>query len=186
MKLFSFAIALAAFIFVHSGQAQECSPVRHISGNFSYDLQGIPDDRPSTWGTAEAGYRILTFTNVPPGHRVRILKITGDLTARWIKNHDVTGFTGVLAAIHRPDSSGSAHADWAADKHFVYVQGDIGATGVVRVPFDQTFDRSDPDALLEDNPRLVFKFAKYLDETGYWTHAEITFSQIDFCYERYN
>lgn len=166
--------------------AQECSPVRHISGNFAYDLQGQPDTRDGTWGTAQADYRVLQFTQPPVGSRVRILKIVGDLTARWIKNHHVTGFTGVLAAIHRPDSSGSAYADYAADGHFVYVQGDIGATGVVRVPFDTTFDPTDPGALLEENPRLVFKFAKYLDETGYWTHAEITFSQIDFCYERYN
>jgi hypothetical protein len=166
-----------------SSLSAECGPVRHISGNFAFDLAGIPDDRPDTWGTAEADYRTLTFTAPPAGSRVRILRIVGDLTAFWVKNHDVTGFTGVLAAIHRPDSSGSAYADWAADKHFVYVQATIGATGEARASFDQTFDRSDPDALLEDNPRLVFKFAKYLDTTGYWTHAEITFSQIDFCYE---
>lgn len=161
----------------------QCDVTRHISGNFAYDLQGVQDNRPGTWGTAEADYRTLRFTAPPAGKRVRILRIVGDLTARWIKNHAVTGFTGVLAAIHRPDSSGSGYADLAADKHFVYVQGDIGSTGVVRVPFDQTYDRTDPGAVLDPTNRLIFKFAKYLDETGYWTHAEITFSQIDFCYD---
>lgn len=167
--------------------AGECGPIRHISGNFAYDLQGVQDTRPDTWGTAADDYRVLTFRNVPSGARVRVLKIVGDLTARrishWVPNGEVKGYTGVLAAIHRPDSSGSLYGDLAADGHFVYVQGDIGASGVVRVPFDQSYDPSDPGAVLDPTHRLVFKFAKYLDETGYWTHAEITFSQIDFCFE---
>ena len=164
-------------------RAQTCDVTRHISGNFAYDLQGVADNRPSTWGTAEADYRTLRFTVPPAGSRIRILRIVGDLTARWrtLGQPRPEGlYTGVLAAIHKPETGGSKFADWAAEGHFVYVQGNIGETGVVRVPFDQSFDPSDPEAVLE-TPMLVFKFAKYLDETPFSTHAEITFSQIDFC-----
>lgn len=176
-------IRALAFLLLSSCSLRGDCEVRHIAGNFAYDLIGAPDTRPDTWGTAGADYRVLTF-NVPPGQRVRILRIVGDLTARWrVLGRKPEGlYTGVLAAIHKPESSGSAFADWAADGHFVYVQGDIGSTGVLRVPFDQSFERSDPGALLETSA-LVFKFAKYLDETLYSTHAEITFSQIDFCFE---
>jgi hypothetical protein len=162
----------------------QCETVRHISGNFAFDIDGEMDTRPTTWGRHGVQTSPLAF-QVPTGQRVRILRIVGDLTARWrtLGQPRPEGlYTGVLAAIHKPESSGSRHADWAADGHFVYVQGDIGETGVVRVPFDQSFDPSDPEAVLE-NPMLVFKFAKYLDETPFSTHAEITFSQIDFCFE---
>lgn len=171
-------------LFCYSLSAGTCEAPRHVSGNFAYDIEGVADNRPGTWGRAGADYRTLRFNRVPAGKRVRILGITGDLTARWVRRGSYVSpgqYTGVLAAVHTANSSGSAHADLAADGHFVYVQGDIIDGGVV-VKFDETFAPNDPGAVLP-TPELVFKVAKYLDETPFWTHFEITFSNLAFCYE---
>ncbi len=168
--------------------AAECGPVRYVVGNYSYDIVGVPDTRQDTWGREGAQYSEQPFTNIPKGKVVRILKIIGDVTARWTTRGGRRAwpgpgyYTGVLGAISVvPRSVKSSHVVWGADDTLVYVQGDIGLSGVVRIPIEVEFDERVENAVLPDG-KLWFKFAKYLDETKLDTHGEITFG-ITYCYE---
>lgn len=169
----------------------QCGPIRHITGNFSYDIVGEPDNRPYVWG--RAGSQIaepVEFFNVPAGMRVRILSVKGDMTARWTTRGNGRAwpgagyYTGVLGALmtSADDYEVSEHATFSADNHLVYVQADIGLTGVVRVEIESTFHPENENAVLPHG-KLWFKAAKYLDETGLDTHIELTFSRIEYCYE---
>jgi len=109
-----------------------------IAGNFSADLTGVPDSRPSTWGTAEAVENRLTF-KPPPRHRVRVLAVTGDLVAwptRMGQGSAVVEpgrFAGVLWGMQTTGQDGSKWADWAADNCFLYVQAVTGGEAGVHM-----------------------------------------------------
>ena len=164
-----------------------------MAGNFSADLEGqvLPGDveRPEIWGLREAFAWPLKF-EPPAGHRVRLLSITGDLTARLTTRGEgpvwVSGaypYVGVLAGVQtRAESAGSVHADHAADDVLAYIQADIGRDGVARIAMREDW-RGLRNALLGPDHTVWFKVAKYLDETGLRTHLEVTFSQLRFRYE---
>ena len=179
-------MVLAILLFA-SHLSAECGTVRYDTGNFAYNLVGVPDTRPGTWGRADAQYSELTFTAIPDGKAVRVLEITGDLTARWTTRGEGRAwpgfgyYTGVLGAVTTlPRSQGSATVNWGASDTLVYVQGDLGLSGVVRIPFKAEFDERVENAVLPFG-KLWFKAAKYLDETDLDTHVEITYS-VTYCY----
>lgn len=188
------ALLLIASVWIPAAAAQCTGPTRTIAGNFAADLAGAEHDpageHPGLWGRGDAWVWPLTFRNVPPGYRVRILRLSGDLTARFSTRGDGPAastpgrFTGVLAGVTTKNpSQGSAYADWAADDTLAYIQGDIGADGAFRASFREDHAGVE-NAVLEADHKLYFKVAKYLDETAIpWTHLEITFSAIHFCYE---
>lgn len=164
-----------------------------VAGNFSADLEGeIPPDaqyRADSWGRRAHWTFPLKFYP-PPCCEVRILEIHGDLVARQTTlgedAPDVPGgrFTGVLVAIETLDpTQGSIRADLASDATLVYAQGDIGDSGVVRVPFSVNL-RGVLNTVLGPENKLYFKMAKYLDESGRKTHMEITFSNVIYQFER--
>lgn len=172
----------------------ECGPLLYYeTGNFSYDLVGTPDTRPGTWGRASAQYSEYTFTDIPSDEdgnlisQVRILKITGDVTAWWTtrgRGRAWPGYgyhTGVLGAITVvPRSDGSTRAYPSADDTLVYVQGVLGFQGDVRIPIEVEFDERVVNSVLPYG-KLWFKAADYLNTTRFGTHVEITFS-VTFCY----
>jgi hypothetical protein len=167
--------------------AADCQSRHQIAGNFSFDLTGAEDGRPGTWGRQAAQYNQLAFVDIPAGKVVRITNIIGDLTARWTTRGGRRSwpgygyYTGVLAAVTTlPRSQGSRHVDWGADDTLVYVQGDIGFQGVVRVPIEVEFGLDVENALAPAGV-LWFKAAKFLDETRLDTHMEITYA-VTFCY----
>ncbi len=157
------------------------------TGNFSYDLVGIPDTRPSTWGRASVQYSELSFNNIPANKQVRIVEITGDVTAWPIPRDEPAQpshghYAGVLGAITTvPRSSGSLRAFPSADDTLVYVQGIMGPQGGVRIPIHEEFDERVVNAVLPHG-KLWFKMSDYLNDTPFNTHAEITF-KVTFCYE---
>ena len=162
-----------------------------VAGNFAADLNGDVlegDVKAGLWGTRAAWGFPLTFAP-PPGHRVRILGVSGDLTARWTTRGNGRAyaepglFTGVLvAAAANYPSQGSSRADYAADDTFAYAQGDIDSTGAVVVKFRES-TRGVQNNLLGPDHRLWFVVAKYLDETELATHLEVTFSQVRYRFE---
>jgi hypothetical protein len=170
--------------------AAQCSEPRTIAGNFAADLDGFAMSGPGIWGRGDSWVFPLQLTP-PAGHRVRILSISGDLTARFTtRGHGPAvaprgTFTGFLAAVTTlPVSSGSAHADLAADDTLMYAQGDLSRrNSAVRLPFRESFAEDEANTVLGPEHRLYFKVAKYLDETGLATHLEITFSALRFCYQ---
>ena len=124
------------------------------------------------------------------GRTVRILRVSGDVTARWTTRGGGRAepgpglYTGFLAAVATAyPSMGSTRADFAADDTLAYVQGDIGADGVARAAFAEEL-RGVENAVLGEDDVLWFVAAKYLDETpGLATHLEVTFSQVRYRFE---
>jgi len=144
-------------------------PVRFASTNFSTDIAGEADTRPGTWGTAGASEWKITFSP-PAGHRVKILRVYGDVVA-WAKGKAPAGsYSGLLFGLQTTAPEGSRYADLAADNCFLYLQDVVAAEGK-RLPFDVRFD----DVTLEPDNVLVVKVAAWLNDTGLPIHIEPTF-----------
>jgi hypothetical protein len=159
------------------------------AGNFAADLFGAVDTRENTWGRAEAATWQQQF-QLPPGYRVQILEITGDLMA-WPTDSgigpalvDPGRCYGVLAGLHVTDDEGyvrggSARGTLMADDTLFYVQG--GACGSVAVNKDFYVDLRDVEnAVLGRNHVLIWKVAAWLNDTGYPIHVEPTFSSLKY------
>ena len=159
-----------------------------IAGNFSVDLAGKPDKRRDTWGRAGVQMHVLTFSP-PKGYLVRILGILGDQllwpTLGWKGPAIVPEgrYMAALGGIHRTLSKKPiVDADFAADDHFVFVQH--GTNGPVsRAPFDVVLTGVENTLLREDH-QLHFKQAVWLNDTGLMAHMEITFSTLEYQFER--
>jgi len=145
------------------------------SGNFAYNLYGTLDTRPQTFGYQDSQEAVLTFSP-PPGVRVRVTRLRGDLVA-WATSTNPTppppGTTaGVLLAFHDSGPDGSTRCDWCADNTQVYIQDAVtGAQPKTRAPFDAALDWTLP----ADN-RMIVKVASFLNTTGQTIHAEATFT----------
>lgn len=154
--------------------------------NFAYDLSGTPDNRVGTWGSAGVVSSPLTF-KAPPGYRVRILRVYGDLTwwPRGTPEPDsgdkVVGHAaGVLLGLSTsaPDGSSMVEGGGASDNCMLYIQ-DASKGEAKRVPFD--YDTKVAGLLGEDNV-LVVKFAVWLNTLGLCLHGEPSMTLI-FRYE---
>jgi hypothetical protein len=163
------------------------------AGNLSADLFGAVDTRQSTWGRAEAFTWDQQFSP-PPGYRVRILEITGDVMA-WPTDYGITAAAvpegrcyGILAGAHFPDENGvvhggSRHGTLMSDDTPFYVQG--AACGAVAVNKDFHVDlRGVENNVLSGSNLLRWKAAIWLSDTGYPIHLEITFSSVKFVFEK--
>jgi hypothetical protein len=143
------------------------------AANFSLDLQGDPDSRPGTWGSA--GFHVFQIRFSPPlGHRVRILRAYGDFLV-WPKGQVASGkFAGALFALHNSGPEGSVRADWAADNTFLYIQ--VATSGEpARAAFD--YD-TEAGGLLAADHVLNVKVAVWLNDTGLEIHCEPTFTLV--------
>ena len=146
------------------------------SSNFSVDLMGAPDTRPSTWGDAGAQTWKLTF-KPPAGQRTRVLHIAGDLLA-WPKvlpgDAPVPPSTtsGVLLSFQTTAPGGSVRCDWCADNTMLYLQ-----EAVMDRPGRFSYDSDTRAAgLLEADNQLVIVVATFLNTTGKYIHIEPTFT----------
>jgi hypothetical protein len=150
--------------------AQPKAEPHSSSANFSVDLSGDPDTRPSTWGTA--GYVVWKVPfSVPAGMRVRILRVYGDFLA-WPKGKAPEGtFAGTLLSLHAspPERPVSTVSPYLADNCFLYLQTATGGSPA-RAPFD---DDVSAGGLLADNV-LYVKAAVWLNDTGLEIHMEPT------------
>jgi hypothetical protein len=133
------------------------------SGNFSCDLEGPTDTRPSTWGTADVCLKTITF-NRP----VTILAVRGDLIG-WARK-PTTAMAGALVGLQDSGPEGSTHADWLADNTFLYYQMPIQQSG--RLAFNDQIHRTLSDG------KLKIKIASFLNETGQSIHLEGTFTVV--------
>jgi hypothetical protein len=204
-------ISLAS-LFALTACAQDFQIIRHVTGNYSYDLVGTPDNRPCNagyddpasgpcfWGTHEAQVSTLYFDPPPTGKRIRILDITGDLVAWWTTRGRGPAWpgngyhTGILVSVMTlPESQGSIYAFPAADDHLGYVQAVIGNNGATQKDFKFKYDPRDANSVLQSTEpcmrgegafcqALYFKAAKYLDTSGLDTHIETTW-EVKFMYE---
>jgi hypothetical protein len=152
------------------------------SGNFAYNLYGTLDTRQQTWGYQDSQEEVLTFSP-PPGFRVRITRLRGDLVA-WATPSTIPappppGTTaGVLLAFHDSTPDGSTRCDYCADNTPLYLQDSVTAAKPnTRAPFDVAVDW----VLPADN-RMIVKAASYLNTTGQTIHAEATFT-VTFSFE---
>lgn len=142
--------------------------------------------RAELWGGRDAFAFEIKY-NPPANYRVRILRQHGTLTGRTTtfgvsSSRPAEGkFVGVLVALaNKFPSQGSVRADILADDTYVYEQADIGDSGVIGAGY-LPFHGEQADVvnnLLGEEHILYVVVAKYLDETGMWTHLEPTISQI--------
>lgn len=146
--------------------------------NFSVDLIGVPDTRPDTWGTASYAVKTITFTP-PPGHRVRILRVYGDLLLWPIGSAQQGKFAGVLFGLQTTAPEGSRRMDWGADNTMLYIQDATGG-GPRRAPFDYNVSAG---GLLEADNKLIVKLATWLNDTGLPIHIEPSFVMV-YRYEK--
>lgn len=155
--------------------------------NFAYDLIGTPDSRPGTWGSAGSQSSQVKF-KAPPGYRVRILRVYGDLTfwPRGMPDPDpsdksIGKTAGVLLGLSStaPDGSDKVEGGGASDGCFLYIQ-DASKGEAKRTPFD--YD-THVGGLLEADGIMVVKFAVWLNTLGLCVHAEPTLV-VQYRYEK--
>lgn len=183
---------LAAIALWWAAALPSAAPVFTVSGNFPRDLYGPIDTRmpsvscnagPCIWGHADSESLPITF-HVPPGHRVRLLALRGDLIA-WPKVMDAEepvkpgAAAGVLAGFSTSQQGGSRFCDYCADHTPLYVQGAV-SDQPVRIAFD--YDLRHEQVYL-DSDKLWLKLAEYLNNTGHAIHMEATYT-IVFSFER--
>jgi hypothetical protein len=150
-----------------------CDRTPHTtSGNFSADLKGPVDTRPSTWGTAEAVVKPVTFT-VPVGCRVQIMKVRGDFIA-WPLGRVPPGTqAGVLIAMSTTKHDPSLLATYSEDTTFLYYQH--GTQGeIARIPFNDVLD----EVYLGEDGVLEMKMSDWLNCTSLTIHCEVTWTLV--------
>ena len=153
------------------------------SGNFSADILGAQDTRPSTWGTAGVQTWPVVFAP-PPGYRVQILTLKGDLVA-WPKvlpgdlsiPQEMTA--GVLLGYQTTASEGSTRCTPCADNTMLYIQAGVGRQPV-RAPYEYNVRAG---GLLEPDHTLVVVVAVWLNTTGRMIHLEPTWT-VTWVYRR--
>jgi hypothetical protein len=144
------------------------------TSNFSADLLGGLDTRPSTWGAVDVATWTITY-RPPPGSRVRILHVRGDLVA-WPKV--LPGetpvpegrYAGVLLGLGRTMGENTAPCDWCEDSAMLYIQA-----GLDSHPVRAAFNDDVAAGLLAADNKLVVTVAAWLNTTGKPIHVEPTF-----------
>lgn len=142
-----------------------CGPFSSAT-NYTVDLAGSPDTRAATWGSV--GYQTWRIPFHPPtGYRVRILSITGDLTA-WA--HGVTppgSSVGVLWGLQTTGAMehglDSKRVDYSSDGTMLYVQGALSSQPLVRSVTNMDVSAG---GLLDADNVLVCKVAIFLSDLG--------------------
>lgn len=135
-----------------------CLRLCTITVNYPYDAVGTPDTRPGTWGTAGYDDGRVTFA-VPDGYRVRVLRITGNFTARMHGDAKPDNlYAGALFGIITTASGNSPLATNAQDGCLLYVQVDVNSSHSQHVEFDWPVDAVLPDGV------MVVRRAVYLNE----------------------
>ena len=152
------------------------------SGNFSADILGAADTRPSTWG--DAGVQTWPVTFKPPaGYRVQILSLKGDLVA-WAKvlpgDAPVPDgmSAGILLGYQTTAAAGSIRCSPCADNTMLYIQSGV-SRAPVRAPYEYDVRAG---GLLELDNVLMVVVAAWLNVTGKPIHMEPTFT-VTFRYE---
>lgn len=181
--------------------------------NFAVDLMGVPDDRPGTWGCdIQAPCQTTASTVVhefqpwrpgaeppPSGHRVRVLRVYGDVVA-WPQGVVEQGrFAGILWSLHSGPwtiDESVASESWVAtadgqieryqgvlhhaqDQTLAYLQ-DAVAQGPRRLSYDLDVAKI---GLLDARQTLGSKLAVWMNSTGRAIHIEATINVI-YRYDR--
>ena len=168
--MFAAAASLAA------GTCPDAGKLHSATGNFSVDLHGPVDTRPSTWGTSSAVLKPLTF-KAPAGCSVEIAHLMGDFIAWPVGKVEKGNQAGVLISIERtnaPDAwadNPSKLADYAAPGYFLYLQA-----GTDGAPARMAFDVGVVEGILAQDNVLEFKMAEYLNNTDQKIHMEVSFT----------
>lgn len=138
--------------------------------NHATDLEGDPDSREGTWGTAGAVSHRIVF-KPPVGYRVRVLRVYGDFLTWPIGKVESGKFAGTLWGLQTTGPDGSARADPIADNCFLYIQL---ATGGEPARASVNYDVRE-GGLLGPDHILVSKHAVWLNDTGLKIHMESSF-----------
>lgn len=168
-KLLYLFLALASSLF--------STNVYYVSGNVSIDIKGEPDSRPGTWGNAGAQYHEIKF-NRPPGSRVRILLLQGDIvTFPWDQARS-NGHAGVLASFTtKPNPMGAANLCTLCSADVLHYTQTISSLEGDTRQFTRVFKNG--YILPEDT--LVIVQAVWLNTYDVPVHIETTYN-IEFDY----
>jgi hypothetical protein len=163
-----------------------------VSGNFPRDLYGPVDTRgagavcnvgPCIWGHADSDVLPLKFYP-PPGYRVRVLSLRGDLVA-WIKSLPGDAPTlpesaaGVMLGYYGSNPNW-ALCDYCAEGYPLYIQDSVTQSSPkTRAPY--VYDGLN-FPLPADNT-LYLVVAEFLNTTGKPIHLEATYT-VKFVFEK--
>lgn len=146
---------------------QTCSS----SSDVTWTTTGVPDTRPGTWGTTDTSIFSYTFTNVPSGYRVQVLRTYGDNVA-WIQgNPQSNSHAGVLFSMSS-STGNSSDVTNGNSSCFLYHEGALSSNGTLTDPFDNV--TADGGVLGSDNTIQV-KLAMFLNDTGAAVFQDVTF-----------
>lgn len=171
------------------GACSDAGTLRRLAGNFETNLLGPVDSAPETWGSAAFVVHPLTFTP-PPGCRVEIVRVIGDLIGWPLGTVPAGTQAGILVAIAptpatattslfsqsqsmksgRVRRRSSVWADFADDGCMLYHQ--VGTDGP---PARLAFDEKIVSGILNTDNVLNFTMSDWLNNTGLTVHMEVTF-----------
>jgi len=161
----------------------QSAPPWYAATNFAVDLSGTADSRSGTYGTTGVATWNLTFFP-PPGARVRILSIEGDLVG-WVRSLPGDPPTvpestaGVTFNIQSNPSvsaySNSGRCDPCSDGRvsMAYLQAVVTP---LQPSFRAAFSRPDVGVVLGPDNALLITCATWLNTTGKPVHLEPTFT----------
>lgn len=144
--------------------------------NFSIDLCGVPDTRPTTWGTADSARNEIRFTP-PIGYQVRIMRVSGDFVY-WPKSGTMAPGTSAEVGwgLKTTAPDGAMHVSNSYDNTMAWIQGAFLPGGPsTRIAFD--VDTHIGGLLLPDNI-LVSQTFVAINTSGLVMHMEPTFTII--------
>jgi len=161
-----------------SGRAEVALEPLAVSTNYAVDLEGLPDTRPGTWGSAGVQDWKMPF-HPPAGYRARILRVYGDWIA-WTRSAPPAGTrSGVLFGLQATTAAASKNADFASDGCMLFLQGATDGS-----PFRAAFDQKVVNGLLGPDNVLVVRAAVFLNDLGMPIHIEPSFV-IEYRWEKY-
>jgi len=140
------------------------------AANHADDIQGTPDSRQNTWGTAAANTHVFAF-HAPPGYVTRVLRVYGNFQG-WIRTPGVAGkCAGVMWGL-RSNADDTTPMDYGSANTMLYIQDATCGS-----PFRDMVDFKVEGGILPDGV-LRSIVAVFLNETGQPVHLEPSFTVV--------
>lgn len=147
-----------------------------LAMNFTSDMEGDPDTRPTTWGKAKAWPYRIQF-HPPHGYRVRIMRVYGDFVSFPKEGIIKPGtYSETSWGLMTTAPGGSSRAEYSADDCFLWLQSLINHEHTMdRMAFDHIVKDG---GLLEPDGIMILQVAVSLNTTGLEIHQEPTLTVV--------
>jgi hypothetical protein len=168
VRVLTYQVGCLAFLlgFVASAQTISCiTSTCQLSTNIAWDTIGKPIATltPNLWGTQDLLETPITFTGVPAGYHVRILRATGDQIAgpHGAPKPNTFGYVLVGLVNTTPYQSPFVQTGLGSAGCFLYKQAGFSFSTPARIPINEKLSGD-----LNSDNILVLKQALFLNELG--------------------